>query len=58
MSNNSETYSNEPFGRPRRRAKRTFLGALFVIVLLAVTISLCVALVILPPMFRHQHLGH
>lgn len=46
MSNNSETYSNEPFGRPRRRAKRTFLGALFVIVLLAVTISLCVALVI------------
>lgn len=46
MSSNRETYSNEPFGRPRRRAKHSFLGALFVIVLLAVTISFCVALVI------------
>ena len=41
-----ETYNNEPFGTPRRREKRTFLGALFVIVLLAVTISFSVALVI------------
>ena len=35
-----------PFGTPRRRSKRTFLGALFVIVLLALTISLSIALVI------------
>lgn len=46
MSNNNDTYSNEPFGTPRRRSKRTFLGALFVIVLLAVTLSLSVALII------------
>lgn len=46
MSNKRETYNSEPFGTPRRRAKRTFLGALFVIVLLAVTISFTVALVI------------
>ncbi|MBQ8493311.1 MAG: endonuclease/exonuclease/phosphatase family protein [Alistipes sp.] len=46
MSNKRETYNNQPFGTPRRRKKRTFLGALFVIVLLAVTISFCVALVI------------
>lgn len=46
MSNKSENYSNEPFGRPRRRAKHSFLGVLFVIVLLAVTISFSVALVI------------
>ena len=46
MSKKGDTYNNEPFGRPHRRAKRTFLGALFVILLLAVTISLSVALVI------------
>lgn len=46
MSKKGDTYNNEPFGQPKRRAKRTFLGALFVILLLAVTISLCVALVI------------
>ncbi|MBQ8367252.1 MAG: endonuclease/exonuclease/phosphatase family protein [Alistipes sp.] len=46
MSNKRETYNSEPFGTPRKRAKRTFLGALFVIVLLAVTISFTVALVI------------
>ena len=46
MSKKRENYSNQPFGTPRRRAKRTFLGALFVIVLLAVTISFTVALVI------------
>lgn len=46
MSNKRETYNSEPFGTPRRRAKRTFLGALFMIVLLAVTISFTVALVI------------
>ena len=46
MSKKRENYSNQPFGTPRRRAKRTFLGALFVIVLLAVTISFSVALVI------------
>lgn len=46
MSNKHETYNNEPFGTPRRREKRTFMGALFVIVLLAVTISFSVALVI------------
>lgn len=46
MSKSSETYSNMPFGTPKRRSKRTFLGALFVIVLLALTISLSIALVI------------
>ena len=46
MSSNNESYSNMPFGTPRRRSKRTFLGALFVIVLLALTISLSIALVI------------
>lgn len=46
MSKKGDTYNNEPFGQPKRRAKRTFLGALFVILLLAVTISLSVALVI------------
>lgn len=46
MSNKRETYNSEPFGTPRKRAKRTFLGALFVIVLLAVTISFTVALII------------
>ena len=46
MSKNKDTYSNEPFGTPRKRTKRTFLGALFVIILLAVTLSLSVALII------------
>ena len=46
MSSNSETYSNEPFGRSRGRAKRSFLSILFTIFLLAVTISFSVALVI------------
>lgn len=46
MSNNKDTYSNEPFGTPRTRTKRTFLGALFVIVLLSVTLSFSVALII------------
>lgn len=46
MSSKSDAYSNEPFGRPSRRAKHSFLGVLFIIVLLAVTISLSVALII------------
>ena len=46
MSNKSENYSNELLGRPRRRAKHSFIGVLFVIVLLAVTISFSVALMI------------
>ena len=46
MSNKSENYSNELLGRPRRRAKHSFISVLFVIVLLAVTISFSVALMI------------
>lgn len=46
MAKKHETYNSEPFGKPRRREKRTFLGALFVIVMMAVTISFSVALVI------------
>lgn len=46
MSKKHETYNNEPFGKPRHREKRTFLGVLFVIVLLAVTMSFSIALVI------------
>lgn len=46
MSNNSENYTNDPFGKPRNRKRHSFLGALFVIVLLALTMSLSVALII------------
>ena len=46
MSNNSETYRNDPLGKPRGRAKHSFLTALCVILLLAVTISFAIALII------------
>lgn len=46
MSSKSETYSSGPFGKPRGRAKRSFLSVMFVILLLAVTFSFSVALII------------
>lgn len=46
MSNNSETYSSSPLGGSKRKPKRTYLGTIFFIVHLAVTISLSVALII------------
>lgn len=45
MSKKSETYNNEPFGRTGRK-ERSFIGTLFVIVLLALTMSLSIALLI------------
>ena len=47
MARRSEIYNSEPFGSPRRgRKDSSFIGTLAIIVLLAVTMSLCVALVI------------
>ena len=47
MAHRSEIYNSEPFGSPRRgRKDSSFIGTLAIIVLLAVTMSLCVALVI------------
>ena len=46
MANNSETYSYSPLGDSNNRSKRTYIGTIFFIVLLALTISLSVALVI------------
>ena len=47
MARRSEIYNSEPFGSPRRgRKDSSFIGTLAIIVLLAVTMSLCVVLVI------------
>lgn len=46
MSNNSQTYSNSPLGGSERRRKNSFIGTIFFIIHLALTMSLSVALVI------------
>ena len=46
MSKKSETYNSEPFGTIKGRKERSFIGTLFVIVLLALTMSLSIALLI------------
>lgn len=46
MARKSDTYNSEPFGSPRKGEKRTFLGMLLVIILLALTMSMSVALCI------------
>lgn len=46
MAKRGETYNSEPFGTPRKQSNGSFIGTLFFIILLAVTMSLLVALVI------------
>ena len=46
MANNSETYSYSPLGDSKKGPKRTYIGTIFFIVHLALTISLSVALII------------
>ncbi|MBO5882443.1 MAG: endonuclease/exonuclease/phosphatase family protein [Alistipes sp.] len=46
MSNKRENYSSSPLGGTKRKPQRTYIGAIFFIVHLALTISLSVALVI------------
>lgn len=46
MSNRSETYSSSPLGGSKRKQQRTYIGTIFFIVHLAITISLSVALII------------
>ena len=46
MANKSETYSYSPLGDSKKGPKRTYIGMIFFIVHLALTISLTVALII------------
>ena len=46
MSKRNAVYNADPFNRPRGRRNRSFLGMLFVILLLALTMSFSVALII------------
>lgn len=46
MAKRGETYNSEPFGTPRKQSNGSLIGTLFFIILLAVTMSLLVALVI------------
>lgn len=46
MAKRGETYNSEPFGTPRKQSNGSFIGTILFIILLAVTMSLLVALVI------------
>lgn len=45
MAKRGETYNSEPFGTPRKQSSGSFIGTILFIILLAVTMSLLVALV-------------